>query len=113
MARDRPTGRMALPRAPGAQTGPVRVHPTPAPGPAPSLEEELTDAVEAAILGEPLRPSLAGRAKTAALAVLHRRGVAGARVHAALRGAGVDLQVMVPAGPARVERIVLSVHTGV
>lgn len=112
MADDRPSGRLALPRAPGAQRGRVAITPAPAPSPQASLAEEIERAAEDAILGEVLSPALVGRARTAALGVLHRRRVRGAHVACELRQDGVALTVVVPAGPGRVERLVLSVDTG-
>lgn len=114
MSRDRSSGRMRIPaaRSPGAQSGPVRVHPR-APAAAPlTLSEAIQSAVEDAIVGENVSPGLAGRAKSAALAVLHRRGVRGGRVEAKVVGHSVQLAVVVPAGPRKVERVVLSVGVG-
>ncbi len=94
---------------PGARMGAVPVRRA-APAPAPrGLAEEIRDAVEAVVVGELLRPSLAGSAKTAALGVLHRRGLRGARVHARVEAASVVLELALPAGPQRVERVVLRV----
>ena len=112
MADDSPSGRLLLPRAPGAQRGPVARSPAPAPALPLSLAEALERAVEDAVLGEVLGPGLVGRARTAALAVLHRRRVRGARVECQLRSDAVAVTVLVPAGPGRVERVVLSVGTG-
>lgn len=112
MADDSPSGRLLLPRAPGAQRGRVSATPRAAPAPPESLVEALERAVEDAVLGEVLSPALVGRARTAALGVLHRRRVRGAQVACALRSNGVAVTVLVPAGPGRVERVVLSVDTG-
>ncbi len=73
------------------------------------LREALLAAVEAVVVGEVRRPSLAASARTAALAVLHRAGVGGARVQASLEGANLRLVVQIPRGPARVQTISLTV----
>jgi hypothetical protein len=89
--------------------GSVPVHrAAPAAAP-PSLLEEIRAAVEDVVVGEFLRPSLASSAKTAALGVLHRRGVRGGQVHARLEGSAVALELALPAGPQRVQRVVLHV----
>ncbi len=97
------------PSPPGARIGPVRVHRAPPQPPAPTLAEAIQDAVESVVVGELLRPGLANSAKTAAMAVLHRRGIRGGHVTARIEGGGVALQIVVPAGPQRVERVVLNV----
>lgn len=96
-------------QAPGARIGSVPVRKSAPQGPGPSLAEELRAAVEDVVVGEILRPSLAGSAKTAALGVLHRRGIRNARVHARLEGNSIALELALPAGPQRVERVVLRV----
>ncbi len=70
------------------------------------LERELRGAVEDAIIGEPLRPGLAGRAQTAAMGVLHRHRIAG-RVVVRQQGAGFTVEVILPPGPQRVQRVVI------
>ena len=71
------------------------------------IERDLRHAVEDAVIGEPLRPGLAGRAKTAAMGVLHRHRIRGGRVVVHQRGAGFAVEVILPAGPQRVQRVVI------
>ena len=72
-----------------------------------NIEQELRYAVEDAIISEPLRPGLAGRAKTAAMSVLHRHRIRGGKVIVHQRGAGFAVEVILPAGPQRVQRVVI------
>jgi len=76
------------------------------------LEQEIRYAVEDAIIGEPLRPSLAGRARSAVAGVLHRHSVRGAQVKVTQRGPGFYVEVVIPPGPARVQRVVLRFGVG-
>jgi len=70
------------------------------------LERELRNAVEDAVIGEPLRSGLAGRAQTAAMGVLHRHRIRG-RVVVHRRGAGFSVEVILPPGPQRVQRVII------
>lgn len=112
MSDDPPSGRLVLARTPGAQRGRVTATPAPPTGAESSLAQAIETAIEDAVLGEVLSPALVGRARTAALGVLHRHRVRDARVDCALQEGGVVVSVLVPAGPGRVERLVLSVGTG-
>ena len=101
--------------APGTGRGKVRIHPR-APEPPPqTLREALQDAVESVVVGELMRPSLVGTAKTAARQVLLRHGVADAQIAASLdrRSGGIALTVVLPKSPARVGEVVLRVGAGV
>ena len=71
------------------------------------LEQELRFAVEDAVIGQPLRSGLAGRAKTAAMGVLHRHRIRG-RVIVHQHGAGFSVEVILPPKPHRVQRVVIS-----
>ena len=73
------------------------------------LKRELQHAIEDAIIGEPLRPGLAGRAKTAAMNVLYRHRIRGGRVNVHQRGAGDSVALRLPAAPQRLQRAVVSV----
>ncbi len=73
------------------------------------LEQKIRDAVEDAVVGEPLRPGLAGRAQSVAMGVLVHRGVRGGKVRAWMEGTAVVVEVLLPRGPRRVERIVLHI----
>ncbi len=104
--------RMTPARSPGTGRGRVVVHPrAPEPPPA-TLSDALQDAVEAVVVGELMRPSLLGTAKTAAQQVLYRFGIRDGRVQVAQQGAGLALTVVLPAGPQRVERVVLQLGVG-
>ena len=70
------------------------------------LERELRTAVEDAVIGEPLRPGLAGRAKTAAMGVLHRHRIRG-KVLVQQQGRGFAVEVILPPAPQRVQRVVI------
>lgn len=71
------------------------------------LKLELRYAIEDAVIGEPLRPGLAQSAKTAAMGVLYRHGVRGARVNVHMQSGAIQVEVFLPAGPRKVERVVL------
>ena len=53
------------------------------------LEEELRCAVEDAVVGQPLRAGLGGRARAAAMGVLVRRNIRNAQVSVRQEGAGL------------------------
>jgi hypothetical protein len=75
-----------------------------------SLEDELSDAVEGVVLhGASVGTALESALRAAATTVLHRRGLRGYRVIVKTVGAGVDVQVVLPAEEPRV----LSVSLGV
>jgi len=110
---DRSSGRMRIApaRSPGIGRGPVRVHPR-APEPPPqTLSEAIQDAVESVVVGELMRPSLVGTAKTAARQVLLRHGVSDAHIEASLdrRRQGIAMTVVLPRSPTRVREVVLRV----
>ncbi len=101
--------RIAPQTSPGTGRGPVAIHPrAPEPPPA-TLSEALQDAVDAVVVGELLRPSLAGTAKTAALQTLYRFGIRDAQVHAQVTRNGIALTVVLPKTPTRVGAVVLQV----
>ena len=66
------------------------------------------------MVGELMRPSLVGTAKTAARQVLLRYGIADAQVQASLdrRRGGIALTVVLPKSPTRVREVVLRVGVG-
>jgi len=70
------------------------------------LEIALRAAVEDAVVGEPMSPRLAGVARSAVLAELHRQGVRGL-VEARVRRGGVQVTVVVEPGTVRVRRVVI------
>ena len=70
------------------------------------LEQELRAAVEDAVIGEPLRPGLAGRAQTAAMGVLHLHRIRG-KVVVHRQGRGFAVEVILPPAPQRVQRVVI------
>lgn len=72
-----------------------------------TLEDELRCAVEDAIVGQPLRAGLAGRAQSAAMGVLVRHNIRGGQVRVSQQGAGFAVEVLLPPGPQRVRHIVL------
>jgi hypothetical protein len=76
------------------------------------LEQELRYAVEDAIVGEPLRPGLGERARSAAVGVLHRHNIRSGRVVVRRQGAGFVVEVILPPGPARVQQVVLRFAAG-
>lgn len=106
------SGRLPLrrPPAPGVRVEdhvPVVRRPS---EPAYSLEDELADALEGVVLhGLAVGPALETALRNAATTVLHRRGVRGFRVVVRALGAGVDVQVVLPAAAP----VVLSVSLGV
>jgi hypothetical protein len=103
--------RVAPQTSPGTGRGPVTIHPrAPEPPPA-TLSEALQDAVESVVVGELLRPSLAGTAKTAALQTLYRFGIRDGKVDARVTRGGVALTVVLPQTPARVRAVVLRIGT--
>ena len=69
------------------------------------LEEELTIAIEDAVVGEILRPSLVGRMKTVARAILLRRGHGNSRVSVRQVGTGFEVEVFLQRPGARVQQI--------
>ena len=70
-----------------------------------SLEEELTVAIEDAVVGEILRPSLVGRLKTVARAILLRRGHGNSRISVCQVGNGFEVEVFLQRPGARVRQI--------
>lgn len=72
-----------------------------------ALRDAIENAIEDAILGEPLRPGLGNRAKSAAMAVLYKHNVRGAQVKVTPQGAGFAVHVTLPPGPQRARAIVL------
>lgn len=73
-----------------------------------TLAEAVMCAVEDVVIGEPMSPMLLNRARTAATAVLHRRGIAGGRVSVRKQGTGLLVELCLPDGPTRVKRLVLT-----
>ena len=69
------------------------------------LEEELTFAIEDAVVGEILRPSLVGRVKTIARAILLRRGHGKSKISVRQVGNGFEVEVFLPRPGARVQQI--------
>lgn len=68
------------------------------------IEGQLRAAVEDAVMGEPLDARLAGRARTAALTVLHRAGRKG-RVDVRPARGGVEVRVILDPGTPRVREV--------
>ena len=98
-------------RSPGVGRGLVKVHPR-APEPPPeTLAEALNAAVESVVVGELMRPSLVGTAKTAARQVLLRHNIKDAQIDASLdrRRNGIAMTVVLPKSPQRVGQVVLRV----
>ena len=74
-----------------------------------SLMEELDEHLQLTLVGERRDASLPRKAEREARAWLMRRGHANARVVAALDGAGVAVEVILPQGPPRVRAVVVRV----
>lgn len=68
------------------------------------IETTLRDAVEHAIVGEPIGPSTAGRARSAVMAALHRSGRRGTAQVRAIPG-GVQVRVVLDPGTPRVREV--------
>ncbi|HCH65356.1 MAG TPA: hypothetical protein DFR83_21300 [Deltaproteobacteria bacterium] len=104
--------RAAPQKSPGTGRGPVTIHRrAPEPPPA-TLSEALQTAVESVVIGELMRPGLAGTAKTAALNTLYRFGIRDGRVTVHMTRNGVALTVVLPKAPHRVREVVLRLGTG-
>jgi hypothetical protein len=69
------------------------------------LEEELTVAIEDAVVGEILRPSLAGRLKTIARAILLRRGHGKSQISVRQVDNGFEVEIFLQRPGARVQQI--------
>ena len=69
------------------------------------LEEELTHAIEDAVVGEIMRPSLVGRLKTVARAILLRRGHQNSRIAVRQIGNGFEVEVYLQRPGTRVRQI--------
>ena len=76
-----------------------------------SLETELRHAIEDAVIGELMRPGLAGRIKTIARAILIRHRLPQSRVVVTQQGMGFDVRVWVQSPGARVKEIRLTFGT--
>ena len=68
------------------------------------VEAQLRAAIEDAVVGEPMSPRLAGEARSAALAELHRLGLRG-RVQAQVVAGGVEVVVLVEPGTPRARTV--------
>ena len=75
----------------------------------PPLETELRHAIEDAIVGEIMRPGLAGRIKTIARAILIRRRLSQSKVLVSQSGMGFDVRIYIQQPGARVQEIRVNV----
>ena len=101
--------RIAPQKSPGTGRGPVAIHRRPPEPPPATLSEALQAAVEEVVVGELMRPGLAGTAKTAAMNTLYRFGIRDGQVTARMTRNGIALTVVLPKAPTRVGEVVLQV----
>jgi len=73
------------------------------------LSVEVVSAVEDAVIGEIMSMALLNRAKTAAMAVLHRRRIVGSRVTVSSHANGIVVNLHLPKHPTPVRCVVLAV----
>ncbi len=103
---------MKKPMAPGVSYTEVapRKSMKPAPAPdAPSLEEELYEALELASHGKPMTPHLMGDLKMACLGVLNRRGITPGRIDVRRNGTSFVVDLKLPPSVPTVQQIQINV----
>lgn len=76
------------------------------------LAAELEGALLDAMGGDPWGPALAGRLRTVARGVLLRHGHCRAEIRVENGPRGVEVEVILPPGPARVRRVEVTVGGG-
>lgn len=75
----------------------------------PDLQDELELTCLDALRGDPPGPAVATRLQRECLALLRRRGAAGARVEARSDGRGTFVRILLPAGGDAVREVMLRV----
>ena len=73
------------------------------------LETQLRHAIEDAVVGEIMRPGLAGRIKTIARGILIRHRLTQSKVEVSKMGMGFDVRIYIQKPGARVEEIRLNI----
>ena len=76
-----------------------------------ALKQELQIAMEDAVIGEIMRPSLVGRLKTIGRSILLRHGLRKSHVHVERQGNGFAIKVYLQQPGAVVREIWLSLQT--